>query len=56
MGRMAYCYCFLNTQYVNASLGSVNLTPSDPMSDFIRHYDFPVPDTFPHVVRTLANR
>jgi hypothetical protein len=22
----------------------------------LRHYDFPVPDTFPHVVRTLANR
>jgi hypothetical protein len=22
----------------------------------VRHYDFPVPDAFPHVVRTLANR
>jgi hypothetical protein len=22
----------------------------------IRHYDFPVPDAFPHVVRTLAYR
>jgi hypothetical protein len=21
----------------------------------VRHYDFPVPDAFPHVVRTLAN-
>jgi hypothetical protein len=32
------------------------LTLSDPMSDFVRHYDFPVPDTFPHVEWTLANR
>jgi hypothetical protein len=23
---------------------------------FVQHYDFPVPDAFPHVVRTLANR
>jgi hypothetical protein len=23
---------------------------------FFRNYDFPVPDTFPHVVQTLANR
>jgi hypothetical protein len=22
----------------------------------VQHYDFPVPDAFPHVVRTLANR
>jgi hypothetical protein len=22
----------------------------------VRHYDFPVPDAFAHVVRTLANR
>jgi hypothetical protein len=33
-----------------------NLTHSDPMSDLIRNYDFPVPDAFPHVVRTLTNR
>jgi hypothetical protein len=26
------------------------------MSDEVQHYDFPVPDAFPHVVRTLANR
>jgi hypothetical protein len=25
-------------------------------SDFVRHYDFPVPGAFPHVGRTLANR
>jgi hypothetical protein len=25
------------------------------MSGFVRHYDFPVPDAFPYVVRTLAN-
>jgi hypothetical protein len=31
------------------------LTLSDPMSDIVRH-DFSVPDAFPHVVRTLANR
>jgi hypothetical protein len=31
------------------------LTLSDPMSDPVRHYDFPVPDAFPHVVQTLAN-
>jgi hypothetical protein len=24
--------------------------------DFVRHYDIPIPDAFPHVVRTLANR
>jgi hypothetical protein len=33
-----------------------NLTLSDPMSNLVQHYDFPVPDSFPHVVRTLANR
>jgi hypothetical protein len=32
------------------------LTLSDPMSDKVRHYDFPVPNAFPHVVQTLANR
>jgi hypothetical protein len=26
------------------------------MLDFVRHYDFPVPDAFLHVVWTLANR
>jgi hypothetical protein len=26
------------------------------MSDKVRHYEFPVSDAFPHVVRTLANR
>jgi hypothetical protein len=31
------------------------LTLSDPTSDLIRH-DFPVPEAFPHVVWTLANR
>jgi hypothetical protein len=31
------------------------LTLSDPMSDLVRHYDFPVPDAFLHVVRILAN-
>jgi hypothetical protein len=25
------------------------------MSDEVRHYDLPVPDAFPHVLRTLAN-
>jgi hypothetical protein len=32
------------------------LTLSDPMSDLVQHYDFPGPDAFPHVVRTLVNR
>jgi hypothetical protein len=32
------------------------LTLSNPMSDLIQHYDFPVPNAFPHVVWTLANR
>jgi hypothetical protein len=31
-----------------------SLTLSDPKSDFVQYYDFPVPDAFPHVVRTLA--
>jgi hypothetical protein len=35
---------------------STILTLSNPMSDLVRHYDFPVPDAFPRVVRTLANR
>jgi hypothetical protein len=26
------------------------------ISDEVRHYDFTVPDAFPHVVRTLAIR
>jgi hypothetical protein len=26
------------------------LTLSDPKSDLVRHYDFPVLDAFPHVV------
>jgi hypothetical protein len=26
------------------------------MWDEVRYYDFPVPDAFPHVVRTLANK
>jgi hypothetical protein len=39
---------------VVVSLWPLNL--SDPMSDLVRYYDFPVPDAFPHVVRTLANR
>jgi hypothetical protein len=34
----------------------VYLTLSNPMSDLVLHYDFPVPDAFPHVVRILANR
>jgi hypothetical protein len=34
----------------------VFLTLSDPMLDLVRHYDLSVPDAFPHVVRTLANR
>jgi hypothetical protein len=34
----------------------LKLTLSDPMSDLVQHYDFPVPDPFTHVVRTLANR
>jgi hypothetical protein len=40
------------------SLGcfSMILTVSNPMLDPVRHYNFPVPDAFPHVVRTLANR
>jgi hypothetical protein len=33
-----------------------HLTLSDPMSDLVQHYDFPVPDAFPHVVLTLANK
>jgi hypothetical protein len=33
----------------------VTITLSDPMSDLARR-DFPVPDAFPHVVQTLANR
>jgi hypothetical protein len=34
---------------------TVILTLSYPMLDIVRH-DFPVPDAFPHVVQTLANR
>jgi hypothetical protein len=26
--------------------GKILLTLSDPMSDLVRHYDFPVPDAF----------
>jgi hypothetical protein len=33
-----------------------HLTLSDPMSDFVRRYNFPVPDALSHVLRTLANR
>jgi hypothetical protein len=43
---------FQNSSYPKPKV----LTLSDPMSDIVRHYDFPVPDVFPHVVRTLANR
>jgi hypothetical protein len=25
-------------------------------TDEVRHYDFPISDTFPHVVRTSVNR
>jgi hypothetical protein len=32
------------------------LNLSDPMSDLVRHYDFPVSDAFPHILRTSANR
>jgi hypothetical protein len=32
------------------------LTLSGPMLDLVRHFDFPVPDAFPHVVQALANR
>jgi hypothetical protein len=35
---------------------TLRLTLSDPMSDLVQHYDFPVPNAFPHVVRTLAKR
>jgi hypothetical protein len=35
---------------------TLTLTLSDRMSDLVQHYDFPVPDAFPHVVHTLANR
>jgi hypothetical protein len=34
----------------------LKLTLSDRMSDLFLHYDLPVPDAFPRVVRTLANR
>jgi hypothetical protein len=40
----------------NACLWYGLFTLSNPMLDLIRHYDFPVPNAFPHVVRTLANR
>jgi hypothetical protein len=46
----------LQSTATGACNGFGMLTLSDPMSDLVQHYDFPVPDTFPHVVRTLANR
>jgi hypothetical protein len=45
---------FILTPIMNFQL--TVLTLSDPMSDFFRYYDFPVPEAFPHVVRTLADR
>jgi hypothetical protein len=32
------------------------LTFSDPMSNLVRHYDITVPEVFPYLLRTLANR
>jgi hypothetical protein len=46
-------YIFLSE--IKESKSECILTLSDPMSDLVRH-DFPVPNAFPHVVRTLANR
>jgi hypothetical protein len=33
-----------------------NINRNRKSTTFVRHYDFPVPDAFPHVVRTSANR
>jgi hypothetical protein len=43
--------CWKSPYYMRKSVGNRKI-----MSDLVRHYDFPVPDAFPHVVRTLANR
>jgi hypothetical protein len=46
---------FTTLHYTCQHFTSSYLTLSDPMLDLVQHYDFPVPDTFPHVVQTLAN-
>jgi hypothetical protein len=38
--------------YMRKSIGNRKII----ISDFVWHYDFPVPNAFPNVVRTLANR
>jgi hypothetical protein len=56
----AICTHPLEHKLQSTAIGVCNgygmLTLSDPMLDLVRHYDFPVPHAFPHVVRTLANR
>jgi hypothetical protein len=50
-------YITTNSMFIFLKIsGILNLTLSYPMLDFVWHYDFPVPDAFPHVVWTLAKR
>jgi hypothetical protein len=53
--KSEHTFCLYSTRPKALRIFSM-LTLSDPMSDRFWHYDFPVPDAFPHVVRTLANR
>jgi hypothetical protein len=48
--------CLVTLPKIHTQLIPSALTLSDPMLDLVRHYDFPVPEAFPHLVRTLANR
>jgi hypothetical protein len=43
--------CWLKSVIHEEIVGKKKIIMSD-----VRRYDFPVPDAFPHVVRTLANR
>jgi hypothetical protein len=36
----------VNDSVIIPSSSGIILTLSDPMSDLVRHYDFPVPDAF----------
>jgi hypothetical protein len=54
---VGYSVCFNSFQ---SNFSAFRLLPSSYLfwagKRLVRHYDLPVPDTFPHVVRTLANR
>jgi hypothetical protein len=40
-------HSFIRRQTLKSMLSTrIALTLSDPMSDLVRHYDFPVPDAF----------